>query len=117
MITSGIPDMGLGFEIAAPDVLQRPPQNLKRGIFTIELMVDMLVYGVWMGALCLSSFVIVLYGFSNGIGGARGCNDSIAGGCTEEFRARATCFACLTWCSLFLAWEGKRHAMSQMSNF
>jgi P-type Na+/K+ transporter len=105
MITSGIPDMGLGFEIAAPDVLRRPPQSLKRGIFTIELMVDMVVYGIWMGALCLASFVIVLYGFSNGIGDARGCNDSIQGGCTEEFRARATCFACLTWCSLFLAWE------------
>jgi potassium/sodium efflux P-type ATPase len=116
MITSGIPDMGLGFEIAAPDVLQRPPQNLKRGIFTIELMVDMLVYGLWMGALCLSSFVIVLYGFSNGIGGARGCNDSIQGGCTEEFRARATCFACLTWCSLFLAWEGKNYNILRVSD-
>ena len=105
MITSGLPDMGLGFEIAAPDVLRRPPQSLKRGVFTIELMVDMLFYGVWMGALCLGAFVLVLYGFSNGIGGARGCNDSIAGGCDEEFRARATCFACLTWFSLFLAWE------------
>ena len=28
MITSGIPDMGLGFEIAAPDVLKRPPQSV-----------------------------------------------------------------------------------------
>lgn len=28
MITSGLPDMGLGFEIAAPDVLKRPPQNV-----------------------------------------------------------------------------------------
>ena len=107
MITSGIPDMGLGFEIADPHVLKRPPQSLKRGIFTIELMIDMTVYGIWMGALCLSSFVIVLYGFANGIQDARGCNDSIGGGCTEEFRARATCFACLTWCSLFLAWECK----------
>lgn len=105
MITSGIPDMGLGFEIAAPDVLKRPPQSLKRGIFTIELMVDMVCYGIWMGALCLAAFVIVLYGFSNGIGDARGCNDSIRGGCGEEFRARATSFACMTWFSLFLAWE------------
>lgn len=105
MITSGIPDMGLGFEIAAPDVLKRPPQNLKRGIFTIELMVDMTVYGIWMGALVLTSFVVVEYGFSNGLGNAQGCNDSITGGCTEEFRARATAFACLTWFSLFLAWE------------
>jgi len=105
MVTSGIPDMGLGFEIAAPDVLRRPPQSLKRGIFTIELMVDMLVYGLWMGALCLAAFVIVLYGFANGIGDARGCNNSIQGGCQQEFRARATCFACITWFSLFLAWE------------
>lgn len=28
MITSGLPDMGLGFEIASPDVLKRPPQNV-----------------------------------------------------------------------------------------
>ncbi len=105
MITSGIPDMGLGFEIAAPDVLRRPPQSLKRGIFTIELMVDMAFYGIWMGALCLTAFVVVLYGFAGGIGDARGCNDTIDGGCTEEFRARATCFACLTWFSLILAWE------------
>ncbi|KAK3723572.1 P-type ATPase [Vermiconidia calcicola] len=105
MITSGIPDMGLGFEIAAPDVLRRPPQDLKRGIFTIELMVDMFVYGVWMATLTLGAFVIVLYGFATGIGNARGCNNSIDGGCQEEFRARATCFACLTWFSLFLAWE------------
>lgn len=30
MVTSGLPDMGLGFEIAAPDILQRPPQNVSR---------------------------------------------------------------------------------------
>lgn len=29
MITSGMPDMGLGFEIAAPDIMQRPPQNVR----------------------------------------------------------------------------------------
>ena len=28
MITSGMPDMGLGFEVAAPDILQRPPQSV-----------------------------------------------------------------------------------------
>lgn len=110
MITSGIPDMGLGFEKAAPDVLRRPPQSLKKGIFTNELMIDMAVYGVWIAALCLGSFSIVLLAVeigpdSNGIGSARGCNDSISGGCEDVFRARATCFACLTWFSLFLAWQ------------
>lgn len=30
MITSGLPDMGLGFEIAAPDIMERPPQNVSQ---------------------------------------------------------------------------------------
>ena len=104
MITSGIPDMGLGFERAAPDIMSRPPQSLKRGVFTIEVMADMLFYGFWVAALCLASFVLVLYGFENGTIGVS-CNDSIAHGCDIIFRARATCFATLTWFSLFLAWE------------
>ena len=40
MITSGMPDMGLGFEVAAPDILLRPPQSLKKGVFTLEVMLD-----------------------------------------------------------------------------
>ena len=28
MVTSSLPDMGLGFEIASPDVLSRPPQSV-----------------------------------------------------------------------------------------
>ncbi|KAK4508550.1 hypothetical protein PRZ48_002289 [Zasmidium cellare] len=104
MITSGIPDMGLGFQEKAPDVLQRPPHNLKRGVFTIELMIDMLVLGIWLAALCLTAFVLVLYPWGGGEIGYR-CNESIGDGCDTIFRARATCFACLTWFSLFLAWE------------
>ncbi|KEF61366.1 potassium/sodium efflux P-type ATPase, fungal-type [Exophiala aquamarina CBS 119918] len=104
MVTSGLPDMGLGLEIAAPDILQRPPQSLKRGIFTNELIVDMLVYGVWMAALCLSSFSLVVFGFGNGNLGAN-CNDSYSDVCDTVFRARATTFVSMTWFSLFLAWE------------
>ncbi|EJP62002.1 potassium/sodium efflux P-type ATPase [Beauveria bassiana ARSEF 2860] len=105
MITSGMPDMGLGFEIAAPDIMQRPPQNLKQGVFTPELLVDMVVYGLWMSALCLSSFVLVLYGFGNGAADiGPNCNEKREG-CEVVFRARATTFACLTWFALFLAWE------------
>jgi potassium/sodium efflux P-type ATPase len=104
MITSGIPDMGLGFQEKAPDVLQRPPQSLKRGVFTVELMIDMVVLGGWIAALCLGAFVLVLHGWGDGAIGV-GCNESIGDGCGLVFRARATCFACLTWFSLFLAWE------------
>ncbi|PNP54404.1 hypothetical protein FNYG_15644 [Fusarium nygamai] len=106
MITSGMPDMGLGFEIAAPDIMQRPPQNLKQGVSTPELLIDMVVYGLWMSALCLASFVLVLYGFGNGkadIG--ENCNNEYSEDCKVIFRARATTFACLTWFALFLAWE------------
>lgn len=126
MITSGMPDMGLGFEIAAPDIMQRPPQNvshpmnhlkqelhllttrlqLKQGVFTPELLVDMVVYGLWMSGLCLASFVLVLYGFGNGAADlGDNCNNEYSEECKVVFRARATTFACLTWFALFLAWE------------
>lgn len=106
MATSGLPDMGLGFEEAVPDIMQRPPQPLKTGIFTTEFLVDMVVYGMWIAALCLGSFSLVVYGFGDGNLG-QGCNDSYGsnGECDTVFRARATAFACLTWFALFLAWE------------
>ncbi|KFX91316.1 hypothetical protein O988_07804 [Pseudogymnoascus sp. VKM F-3808] len=104
MITSGMPDMGLGVEIAAPDIMQRPPQSLKTGVFTMEVMVDMVVYGLWMAALCLAAFSIVLFGFGDGDLG-HGCNDAYSDVCDTVFRARATTFVCLTWFALFLAWE------------
>ncbi|PGH15898.1 potassium/sodium efflux P-type ATPase, fungal-type [Helicocarpus griseus UAMH5409] len=103
MITSGMPDMGLGMEIAAPDIMDRPPQS-KQGIFTWEIIVDILVYGLWMAALCLASFTLVMYGFGDGNLG-RGCNTTYTDACDTVFRARATTFVCLTWFALFLAWE------------
>lgn len=104
MITSGMPDMGLGFEQAAPDIMARPPQSLKTGVFTLEIMTDMLVYGFWMAALCLAAFSIVMFGFGDGDLGS-GCNDRYSEQCDTVFRARATTFVCLTWFALFLAWE------------
>lgn len=104
MVTSGVPDMGLGFEVAAPDVLRRPPVDLKRGVFSLEVMLDMVVYGLWIAALCLASFTLVMYAWGDGDLGVN-CNDSYNDRCDTVFRARATCFACLTWFSLFLAWQ------------
>ncbi|KAK6380167.1 P-type ATPase [Exophiala oligosperma] len=104
MITSGLPDMGLGLEIAAPDILERPPISLKAGVFTWEVCFDMLAYGLWMSALCLSSFLLVVYGFGDGNLGEN-CNGSYSRSCDTVFRARATTFVSLTWFALFLAWE------------
>jgi P-type Na+/K+ transporter len=69
----------------------------------------MLVYGLWIAALCLASFTLVLYGWGDGNLGVN-CNESLYNEfgepvCRTVFRARATTFACLTWFSLFLAWE------------
>lgn len=104
MITSGLPDMGLGLEIAAPDILERPPISLKTGVFTWEVCCDMVAYGLWMASLCLSSFLLVVYGFGNGDLGS-GCNAGWSQECETVFRARATTFVSLTWFALFLAWE------------
>ncbi|KAK0112585.1 hypothetical protein ONS95_014330 [Cadophora gregata] len=104
MVTSGMPDMGLGMEVAAPDIMSRPPHNLKQGVFTLEVMLDMVVYGFWMASLCVASFVIVVFWFGNGNLG-QGCNTSYNDSCDLVFRARATTFVCLTWFALFLAWE------------
>lgn len=104
MVTSGMPDMGLGFERAVPDILRRPPQSLKTGIFTTEFLVDMVVYGLWITVLCLASFSLVVFGFEDGNLGD-GCNERYSEECNLVFRARATTFACLTWFALFLAWE------------
>ncbi|KAI1483279.1 potassium/sodium eff [Daldinia eschscholtzii] len=104
MVTSGMPDMGLGFERAVKDIMSRPPQSLKTGIFDAEFLVDMLVYGLWIAALCLASFVLVVYRFGGGNLGT-GCNEEYGDNCDVVYRARATTFACLTWFALFLAWE------------
>ncbi|KAH8884167.1 cation transporting ATPase [Thozetella sp. PMI_491] len=104
MITSGMPDMGLGFERAVPDIMTRPPKSLKAGIFDTEFLIDMVVYGLWITALCLSSFSLVVFGFGGGNLGEN-CNESFEESCTTVYRARATTFSCLTWFALFLAWE------------
>ncbi|RAL13095.1 potassium/sodium eff [Aspergillus homomorphus CBS 101889] len=103
MITSGLPDMGLGMEIATLDIMDRPPQS-KKGIFTWEVVVDIVVYGTWMAALCLSSFSLVIWGFGDGDLGLN-CNRDSNPQCKPVFRARATTFVSLTWFALFLAWE------------
>ncbi|EAS32084.3 potassium/sodium efflux P-type ATPase, fungal-type [Coccidioides immitis RS] len=103
MITSGMPDMGLGMEVAAPDIMDRPPQS-KQGIFTTEIIVDILAYGIWMSALCLAAFSLVMFGFGDGDLGVH-CNEEYSEVCDTVFRARATTFVCLTWFALFLAWE------------
>lgn len=104
MITSGFPAMGLGMEVASDDIMTRPPHNRRVGIFTPEVLIDMIIYGSWMAVLCLSSFFLVVWGFNNGQLG-HDCNNVYSSSCEVVFRARSTTFVSLTWFALFLAWE------------
>jgi len=115
MVTSSFPAMGLGMEPAAPDVMSRPPHDSKVGIFTLEVFIDMMVYGTVMGGLCLGAFSLVLYAFGDGQLGDGTCNETRDAICETVFRARATTFVCLTWFALLLAWQSTSIAFDSNS--
>ncbi|TPX18619.1 uncharacterized protein E0L32_002476 [Thyridium curvatum] len=115
LITSSFLALGLGLEEAQPDIMLRPPHDLRVGVFTREIIMDKMAYGFFMGALCLASFTSVAYGvgprsFRSGslagnLGG--GCNSGWNGSCDAVFRARATTYATLSFLLLATAWEVK----------
>ncbi|OAA45654.1 P-type Na+-ATPase [Metarhizium rileyi] len=106
MVTSSFPAFGLGREAAAVDVMRKPPQDKRRGVFTNQIIVDMIVYGVIMGACTMCTFCIIIYGANNGDLGEN-CNTEYTGACDAVFKARAATFAELTWLILISAWEFK----------
>jgi potassium/sodium efflux P-type ATPase len=106
MVTSGFPAFGLGREKAAYNVMSRPPHNHKTGVFTWQIIADMMVYGLLMGVLTLLTFVIIVYGPGKGELG-HDCNTRFSDSCDVVFRARAAVFAELTWLILISAWEIK----------
>ncbi|OAA69777.1 potassium/sodium efflux P-type ATPase [Cordyceps fumosorosea ARSEF 2679] len=106
MVTSSFPAFGLGREPAAQDVMRKPPQDKRRGVFTNQIIVDMVIYGIMMGACTMITFVIIIYGQYGGDLGAN-CNTAFSDACRPVFRARAAVFAELTWLILISAWEFK----------
>ncbi|RMZ79487.1 hypothetical protein DV738_g3391, partial [Chaetothyriales sp. CBS 135597] len=116
MLTSSFPAFGLGREKASSDVMERPPHDNKKGVFTWELITDMLVYGFIQGICCLMTFVFIVYGPGpDGLG--EDCNKSFNNSCDVVFRARAAVFAELTWLILISAWElkGMRTSMFRLN--
>ena len=114
MLTSSFPAFGLGREKASSDIMHRPPHDNKRGVFTPEIILGMVVYGIVMGACTLLTFVIIVYGVGNGDLGFN-CNRSYRKSCDLVFRARASVFAELTWLILISAWEFKSLRRSMFS--
>jgi potassium/sodium efflux P-type ATPase len=85
---SGLATMGLAFDKARSDVMHQPP--LRDGLFTAELVSDILVLGCAMGALTLVNFVLVLYVFGDGLL-REDCN-LFSESCETVAKARATAF-------------------------
>jgi potassium/sodium efflux P-type ATPase len=106
MVTSSFPAFGLGREKATAEVMRKPPHDKKRGVFTNQILADMMVYGLLMGTCTLMTFVIVVYGMYGGDLG-HDCNRHFSEVCIPVFRARAAVFAELTWLILISAWEFK----------
>lgn len=104
LVTSAPIALGLGLEPAVPDIMKRPPHPLRVGVFTRELIVDKMVYGCTIGALCLGAFAVVVYGPGRGYLGEL-CNEGYNPSCDVVFRARSTVFGVLTFALLVLALE------------
>ncbi|KAG7096419.1 hypothetical protein E1B28_003858 [Marasmius oreades] len=105
MITSSAPAFGLGLEKASVNVMKRPPHSMKDGIFTWPVIIDVIFYGVIMGATSMFSWVAVMYGGFDGRLGSD-CNEATdLGACSPVFRARSTVFATLIFDILFYSWE------------
>ncbi|KAH6605261.1 cation transporting ATPase [Trichoderma cornu-damae] len=102
--TGAFSETGLGFETAVPDILHRPPQDLRYGIFTPEFMLDMVVYGILMAGCVLGSFATVIFAFGDGNLGID-CNEAYSSSCHDVFRARATAYTAMTWIFLLFSWE------------
>ncbi|KAL0944661.1 sodium p-type [Colletotrichum truncatum] len=104
LATGAFVETGLGFERADSDILKRPPQNLKYGVFTPEFLIDMIVYGIIMAGCILGCFTIIIFGFYDGNLGV-GCNNAFSSSCLPVFRARAATYTAMTWVFVFFAWE------------
>lgn len=63
----------------------------------------MVIYGTFMAGCVLSSFTLVIFAFHSGDLGVD-CNLSYSASCEPVFRARATCYATMTWIFLLFAW-------------
>lgn len=111
-ITGSGPAIGLASDPPASDIMQRPP--IRHGVFTRELVVDFVFYGLVMGAFTLGGFSLVVWGANDGELGDE-CNtpDGTECGIVEE--ARATAFLILNVLLLVHAYNCRHFRLSAFS--
>jgi magnesium-transporting ATPase (P-type) len=132
MVTSSPPAIGLGMEKADYDVMDNPPRAASE-LFSLEVVLDMLMYGFIAGTIALVSFVFVVYVYGASTiaiagGIPHGCNKltyvSITGApgeipvtdpdnaCYYVYRARGTVFVLLSFLVLLHAINCKHRTRS-----
>lgn len=86
--------MALGAEPVSSDAMKQPPKSRADGLFNLEMLIDMTVFGVVIGTFSLANFAITFFTYSN-----RDQFEIIYGKSvqTSLYVARATCFFTLTY--------------------
>ncbi|KAG6553240.1 hypothetical protein Mapa_004974 [Marchantia paleacea] len=103
MVTSTPPAMALGVEAASKDTMKVPPHT--KGLFGNEVMADMMIYGIIMGSLILTDWVLVIYAFGDNQLGPECNSDRILVECNTVFRARSTIMVAFIWMVLLHAYN------------
>ncbi|KAI9148806.1 Sodium transport ATPase 5 [Paramyrothecium foliicola] len=104
LVAGAFTETGLGFEASSPDILSRPPQSLKYGVFTPEFLIDLFSYGFVLCICLLVAFVSSMWGFEDGDFGTD-CNLEYSPSCEGVFRARSTCYMVMMWVFVLFGWE------------
>jgi Ca2+-transporting ATPase len=102
-LIAGLPAIGLGFERAEPDVMRKPPHDLRGGVLSKQVVCDLFVYGITMGWTSLVVFLIMIFGLGEGRLGLD-CND-VGPFCTTVFEARSATFTTLFLQGLIIPWH------------
>ncbi|OWP04144.1 P-type ATPase [Marssonina coronariae] len=61
-----VPAFGLGRERPSSETMRRPPRKIRYGVFTPQIMADIVVYGMIMGTCTILTFAIIVYGVYDG---------------------------------------------------
>ncbi|KAJ1796913.1 hypothetical protein LPJ59_003463 [Coemansia sp. RSA 2399] len=107
LLTGTPPAMALGAEKAWPTIMDEPPRAPTSGLFTWEVLADILFYGFSIGLLAIADFWVIISGFGSG-DMAQHCNKDYTDECDLVFRARGAVFATLTIAILLHAYNCRR---------
>lgn len=91
-LCAGPPALALGLEKTPADAMDHKPSDYKT-IFTFWWIFDLFAYGIFLGAIAIANFAIVMWGYFDGYLGID-CNENLRQDtCNHTGRARGAVFA------------------------